>query len=207
VKSQIINLLPTEKVRLLNIERINAFTTLAAVVVGATMLLAIGGMLLIIGGLAAGRAALASEVEKSTKQIETLNKTSEPGVNLEERSRLLQAQLGTIKVILDAKEQVQFARALERLGQIVPPDVSWSQAGINENQIVTIIGKARTFAAVGRFAEALKKDGTSINSPESGSTTYFHDVTVSSVTYSDSEGAANYALTFRLGEETFHAAD
>lgn len=206
MKAQIINLLPEEKIRLLNIERINAVTTLAAGVAGVAILGSTIVLLVVIGGLKAGQAALSGEIQKSNREVAALNKLKDDPRRLEDQARILQNQLSVIKTILDTKTQVQFASALDRLSKIVPADVSFNQADINDQHVVTITGRARTYASVGRFAEALKSDGRLINTPSTGGgTAYFHDVAITSSSFNEADAAVNYSLTFTLGEETFRA--
>lgn len=206
MKAQVINLLPEEKIRILNIERINAVTTLAAGVAGVVILGSIIVLLVVIGGLKAGQAALSGDIQKSNREIAALNKLKDDPAKLEDQARILQSQLAVIKTILDTKAQVRFASALERLSKIVPADVSFNQADINDQHVVTITGRARTYASVGRFAEALKSDGRLINAPSGQEpVSYFRNVSITSSSFNEADAAVNYSITFTLGEETFHA--
>jgi hypothetical protein len=207
VKEVSINLLPEEKVKLLHIERLNAVSTVVTSIVGVTLAGVIVVLLVLIGGVSAGRAALNSEISKSNSQIAKLNHLDDTPMKLEDEAKILQSQLKTIKTILATKEQVQFGAALVRLGKIVPPDVSFSQASIDATHVVTIVGKAKTFAAIGRFAEALNEDGTTLNRPGSGPQKYFSKVDITSSSFDQASGAVQYSLSFTLGEETFNAGN
>lgn len=205
MKLRSINLLPQERLAFLHIERMNAVATAAAVLVAVVLGVVSIGLILLIGGTVAIRGSLDGQITQTKGQVSALDKL-DGGGSLEQQTKVLQDQLAVIRTILSTKDQVQFGRALVRLSQIVPPDVSFNQATIDASHTVTVSGEAKSYASVGRFAEALKSDGSVINRPVGTSTSYFHDVQVTS-TVLGSGAKVTYSITFTLGQETFNAGN
>ena len=206
MKSREVNLLPEKKLKLLRIQRLNSWVTLVITGLSVVAVVSILGLLLGIGSLRSERDSVAKELTRKEAEVARLNGGKTQGERLEDKAGLIQRQLSTIRVILDAKEKIQFGRALERIGRIVPPEVSFGQASLDAGRTVTISGDARSYAAVGRFVEALKSDGTLINRPNSGPVSFFQEVSITSSNTNVLTGLVSYTITFKLSEETFHAS-
>lgn len=205
--TQLINLLTQDKLKLLTIERWNTLVTFGVVAGAATLGALTLILLLLLGGVSAASGSAQGEIREINHQVAELDKLDDgSGAKLEDVAGTLQGQLVIIKGLLDTKAKIRFGKAIERVGAAVPPDISFTQAAIDEKHVMTLSGTARSYGAVGRFAEALKQDGRLFNKPASGPTNYFKNVVVASTSFDQTTRLAQYSLRFELAEETFDAS-
>lgn len=200
--AQVINLLPDEKLKLLRVQRVNALVTASSAIV---LVVCVAIIILLIGAIEATQFQLTQkkdQIKQLNNSIAVVDKLDD-GTSLQARAAAIQAQLALISQDVAAKQKRQFVASLQRLIAIMPPTVNLAQASVDQTGTVSISGSARTYDDIGRFAQALKVDGTNALNPSSGASTasFFTKVTITTAAFSAQNNTYSYSMNYLLGSE------
>lgn len=137
-------------------------------------------------------------------RIESLNKDVSKTKDMEQDAATLQEHLNSFYNL--NKSRLYVSEIFRNLSNVIPADVTVSSFQISQDYLVTISGKASSFAQVGVFATALQQYNVNYKpQPNLERKALFTNVNITSVT-KESEtgsGSVSYGMTFKVDPSVF----
>lgn len=192
-----INLLPDIKSEEKKRKKLLKTINIIAVVVTVILLVAMGGVITVRGMLGSKLAAISSDLEKQEKIIDEEMETESLLVGL-------QGHLGSISTILQSRKK--YSVFLDNFTNYVPQSIRITDMTVSSSGTVIINGESPSYEKLAGFIVVLSDSGKNESTSEAGQTggAIYKDVTLVSVSKSETEGSVRFSLSLTATEGAFN---